>query len=220
MTTPIRILIADDHRLARDVFRLILHAAPAPAFEVIAEVDNGTDAVTTAAAYHPDIVLMDISLPGLNGIDATRQIISQQNAKVVVISMHHSRNIVLEALRAGASAYVLKDDSTMELLRALRLAQQGLCHISPRVTRLMVDHCLQHDSAIETSIYQLLSEREREVLRLLAEGQTAKQIARTLGLSGKTIETHRHRIMDRLHVESIADLTKYALREGLVTAGV
>lgn len=216
MSTPISVLLADDHRLARDAFRLLLSCVSGNGFKIVADVDNGQDAVTQCKVLRPDVALLDIEMGQLNGIEAARQIQELKHTKVVIVSMHNERNIILDALRAGAAAYLLKDDPAAELIRAVRLAQQGLCHVSPRVTRLLVDQCIHQESNGNNTVFSILSDREREVLRLLAEGQTAKQIAYKLNLSCKTIETHRHRIMERLRIHSVAELTKYALREGLV----
>jgi DNA-binding NarL/FixJ family response regulator len=211
---PVTILIADDHRLFRDGLRTLLEAQK-DVF-VIAETTDGTETVAAVAALKPDIVLMDISMAGLNGIEATRRIASTSAPpKIIMLSMHSDRRFVLESLKAGAVAYLLKDCAFEELLLAIKAVRENRMYLS----RLIGDSVIKDYVAIARSVpgsaFSILSAREREVLQLLAEGRTTKETAARLHVSVKTIETHRKQIMDKLDIHSVAELTKYAIREGL-----
>ncbi|HAR94521.1 MAG TPA: DNA-binding response regulator [Deltaproteobacteria bacterium] len=211
-----RVLLADDHRIIREGLRSLLQKQSD--MEVAEEAEDGITAVRLAEKLHPDIVIMDIGMPDLNGIEATRQIISRaKGIKVIALSMHSDKRFVLEMLKAGASGYLLKDCAFEELINAIRTVRSGQIYLSNRVTGVVVDECLHHRPTSDVSAYNLLTAREREVLQLLAEGNSTKSIAVSLNVSTKTIETHRQQIMEKLDLHSVAELTKYAIKEGLTS---
>ena len=211
----IRILLADDHTLMRKGLRSLLEKIED--FEVVAEAQNGRTTVHLAQELEPDIVIMDISMPDLNGIDATLQIIEKcPKSRVIGLSIHSDRRFVTQMLKAGASGYLLKDCAFEELEDAIRKAHDGQMYLSPKVAGTVVKDYVSRVSKSEASVYTLLSEREREVLQLLAEGKSTKEIAASLFVSVKTIETHRQNIMKKLGIYNIPDLVKYAIREGLI----
>ncbi|MDO9081463.1 MAG: response regulator transcription factor [Desulfuromonadales bacterium] len=212
----IRIIIADDHAIVRNGLRsLIEHELD---MEVIAEADNGRDAVRTALKLAPDVMIMDIAMPDLNGIDATRQIITAlPRIKIIALSMHADKRYVMEMLKAGASGYILKDNAYEELARAIRTALKNHTYLSPQVTETVIGDYVQLALAANGSAFSLLSLREREVLQLLAEGNSTAQIGDRLFISEKTVETYRQNIREKLDIRSIAELTKYAIREGLTS---
>jgi DNA-binding NarL/FixJ family response regulator len=212
----IRILLADDHKIIRDGLRSLLEKEPD--LEVIAEAGDGTTTVKLARKLKPEVVIMDITMPDLNGIEATRQIMAElPNVKVIALSMHSDRRFVVGMLKAGASGYLLKDCAFDELIHTVHTVVKNRTYLSPRITNIVVDDYLRQVSTTNSSVISVLTAREREVLQLLAEGKTTRQIADHLYLSVKTIETHRRQIMDKLDIHSIAELTKYALREGLTS---
>jgi DNA-binding NarL/FixJ family response regulator len=212
----IRILLADDHKIIREGLRSLLEKDPE--LEVIAEAGDGTTTVKLARKLKPEVVIMDITMPDLNGIEATRQIMAELlNVKVIALSMHSDRRFVVGMLKAGASGYLLKDCAFDELIHTVHTVVKNRTYLSPRITNIVVDDYLRHVSTTNSSVTSVLTAREREVLQLLAEGKTTKQIADHLYLSVKTIETHRRQIMVKLDIHSIAELTKYALREGLTS---
>jgi len=210
-------LIADDHRIMREGLRSLLERSGN--FECIAEADDGYQAVKLAIELHPDIVIMDIAMPNLNGIEATRQIKSElPEVEVVVLSMHATRNYVLQVLQAGASAYLLKDSAYEELSTALLAISRGGMYLSPAIAKTAALANLKAGpSGTVTGQAEHLTKRELQVLQLIAEGKSTKDIAARLDLSVKTVETHRKQIMDKLEIRSIAGLTKYCIREGLTT---
>ena len=209
----IRILLADDHKIMRDGLRSLLEKQSD--MEVVAEAENGRTTVQLAQKLLPDVVIMDIAMPDLNGIEATRQIIaSAPSVKVLALSMHSNRAFVTGMLSAGASGYLLKDSAFEELARAIRVIVMNQTYLGLGITEAVVKDYVRHLSATGPSVPHL-SPKEREVLQLLAEGMTTKQIASRLYVSVKTIETHRQKIMEKLDIHSIAKLTKYAIREGL-----
>jgi two-component system, NarL family, response regulator NreC len=212
-----RALIADDHKIMREGLRSLLEKTDN--FECIAEADDGYQAVKLAMELRPDIVIMDIAMPNLNGIEATRQIKSQlPEVEVVVLSMHATRNYVLQVLQAGASAYLLKDSAFEELSTALLAISRGGMYLSPAITKTAALASLKGaPSGGTTGQAEHLTKRELQVLQLIAEGKSTKDIAARLELSVKTVETHRKQIMDKLEIRSIAGLTKYCIREGLTT---
>jgi DNA-binding NarL/FixJ family response regulator len=212
----IRIMIADDHEIVRNGLRSLIEKELD--MEVIAEADNGRSAVRLALELAPDVVIMDIAMPELNGIEAARQIISAlPRIKVIALSMHADKRYVMEMLKAGASGYILKDNAYEELARAVRTALKNHPYLSPQVTETVIGDYVQFALAANGSAFSLLSAREREVLQLLAEGNSTAQIAECLGISVKTVETYRQHIIEKLDIRSVAELTKYAIREGLTS---
>jgi DNA-binding NarL/FixJ family response regulator len=210
------IVLADDHRMVREGLRSLLESEPD--MHVVAEAENGRRAVELAAELTPDVLVMDIGMPALNGIEATRQILGDRpGTKVVALSMHSDRRFVSEMLKAGASAYLLKAGAFEELINAIRTVVAQKVYLSPRIADVVVDDYVRHLPKAEPSAFASLTAREREVLQLLAEGKATKQAAAILRVSVKTVETHRRQIMEKLDLHSVAELTKYAIREGLTT---
>jgi DNA-binding NarL/FixJ family response regulator len=212
----IRILLADDHKIVRDGLQALI--AKEADMEVVAEGATGRDAVAQAASIRPDVAVLDISMPDLNGIEATRQILAHTpGARVIALSMHADRRFVMEMLRAGAVGYLLKDSAFEELARAIRAVAAGQIYLSPGITGVVVQDYLTPAAAGERGAYAALTGREREVLQLLAEGRSTKEAALRLHVSDKTIESHRRQIMIKSKVRSVAELTKYAIREGITS---
>lgn len=211
MTRPIKILVADDHAVVRQGFGRILEAAPN--LQVVGEASNGREAVQLAQELRPDLVLMDVSMPELNGVEATRRLKDQSpHVKVLVLSMHKDHVYVREVLRAGASGYLLKDCSEDELVQAVRTVANGEAYLSPGVSGAVLADYRKHVS----DPIDLLSSREREILQMLAEGKTNKEVAVTLNLSVHTVDAHRGRIMEKLDLHSIGELVRFAMRSGIV----
>ncbi|MFO0752330.1 MAG: response regulator transcription factor [Thermodesulfovibrionales bacterium] len=211
----LKVLLADDHKIVRDGLRTLLQKNSD--IEVIAEAEDGREAVQLVRKMAPEIVVMDIAMPDLNGIEAARQIMAEQpGIKVIALSMHSDKRFVMEMLKAGASAYLLKDCAFEELVLAIRAVMENKTYLSPGIAGVVVEDFI-HSRKEEPSVFSVLTDREREVLQLLAEGETTKEIASHLRVSIKTIETHRNRIMDKLGIHTIAELTKYAIREGLTS---
>jgi DNA-binding NarL/FixJ family response regulator len=207
----LRIIIADDHQIVREGLRSILQHDLN--LDVVGLAENGRTTIELARRLNPDIVIMDISMPDLNGMEAARRITEENPAiKVIALSMHSDQRFVSEMLKAGASAYLLKDCALDELERAIRFVKGGQIYISPTVAGSVVKDYVHHLSKEKSSI---LTSREREVLQLIAEGKSAKQIAYELAVSVKTIEGHRKHIMEKLDIYSVAELTKYAIRAGV-----
>ena len=212
----IKVLIADDHKIVRDGLRSLLEKQPG--MEVVAEAENGRKAVQLARENRPDVVIMDISMPDLNGVDATRQMIKAlPEVKVIALSMHSDRRYILGMFRAGASGYMLKDCAFEELATAINTAVADQPYLSPSIAGTVIEEYVHRIAQTESSAAVVLTPREREVLQLLAEGWSTKKIASHLYVSVKTVETHRRRIIDKLDIDSIAELTKYAIREGLTS---
>ncbi|HYA88685.1 MAG TPA: response regulator transcription factor [Nitrospirota bacterium] len=212
----IKILLADDHRLMREGLRALLEEQTD--MSVVGEADNGKSAVQLAAKLMPNIVIMDISMPGLNGIDATCQILSNcTTSKVIALSMHTERRTVLEMLNAGASGYLLKDCAFEEVIQAVRTVASNSTYLSPRITEIVIKDYVHRIPKNELSSLSGLTTREREVLQLLSEGKKTKEIAELLSVSIKTAESYRQQIMDKLNIHSIAELTKLAIREGITS---
>jgi len=214
----IRVLIADDHKIMLAGLRSLLEKQTD--IEVVGEADNGRKAVRMAQEKKPDVIVMDVSMPDLNGIEATKQIIeSLPETRVIALSMHSDKRFVMGMLRAGASGYLLKDCASQELANAIDQVARGKKYLSPEITGVVIDDFLLGRGSSEevATAASQLSPREREVLQLIAEGWSTKQIASHLYVSIKTIETHRRQIMKKLDLHSIADLTKYAIREGLTS---
>lgn len=213
----IRILIADNHTLFSQGLRSL--AETQPDFEVIGEVSDGREAVAQSRELRPDVVLMDVVMPGLNGLDATRQIRQEApTTRVLALSMHVDKRYVLGMLEAGASGYLAKDASFEEVARALRAVAAGHVYLAPNVAGLVVEDFTRRTSSPSSpSAPAALSPREREVLQLLAEGLAAGRIARQLHISVKTVETHRRNILAKLELDTVADLVRYAIREGITS---
>jgi DNA-binding NarL/FixJ family response regulator len=210
------LLLADDHRLFRDALRPLLHAQSH--LEVVGEAATGAETVSMALELRPSIVLMDISMPDLNGIEATRRILSEcPEIRIIMLSMHSDRRFITEALRAGARGYILKESAAEELIAAVNRVSRGEIYLTPGVSDMVVQDFVQMSSRQSGSAFTVLSSRERQVLQLLAEGRSTKEIATSLEVSVKTIETHRRQIMEKLDLHSVAELTKYAIREGLTS---
>jgi len=215
--TAIRVLIADDHVIVRDGVRLILEAQPDMA--VVGEASDGREAVKKAHALSPDVVLMDIAMPGMSGLEATAVIKKElPDVQVVVLTMHEDYQYFFAVLRAGASGYVLKGASSADLLASVRAAHEGGVYLHPTVAKnLVADYVKRMEPGEETARYGGLSERERQVLTLVAEGRTSQQIADELFLSISTVQTHRAHIMEKLKLQNRAELIRYALRKGLIS---
>jgi len=215
MTT--KIILADDHKLMREGLRGLLERQAD--LEVVGEVDDGRSAVRLASELHPDVVIMDIGMPALNGIEATRQIKSElPQTKIIGLSMHVNQRMVVEMLRAGASGYVSKLSAFEELARAVEAVIRGERYLSPSITGFVVDELLDAKGGSEPSVFTKLTSREREVLQLIAEGKSSKEIASALHISVRTVDVHRKNLMDKLEIDSVADLTRYAIREGMVSS--
>jgi DNA-binding NarL/FixJ family response regulator len=211
-----KIIIADDHKIMREGLKALIEKQPD--MEVAAEAQDGLEVTKLARKLMPQVIIMDIGMPEMNGIDATRQVISEnKEIKIIALSMHSDRRFVLEMLKAGASGYLLKDSAFEELVNAVHTVMSGQSYLSPRITDIVVKEYLYNQPKSESTVFNVLTVREREVLQLLAEGKSTKQIASTLNLSVKTVETHRQQIMDKLEIRTVAELTKYAIREGLTS---
>ncbi len=212
----IRIIIADDHKIVREGLRALLEKQPD--MQVLGEAENGRDTVAMVKELLPDIVLMDVSMSDMNGIEATRRITGEYpQVKVLALSMHSDRRFVMEMLKAGASGYLLKDNAFEELARAIRSVASNHTYLCPTIADLIIKDYMNLAAKEEGSVFSALTVREREVLQLIAEGKSTKEIASVLRVSTKTVETHRLQLMERLGIRSIAELTKYALREGLTS---
>ncbi len=207
----IRILLADDHALVRQGFRMILEAQPD--MEIVGQAGNGREAVELAEKLHPDVVVMDVAMPELNGTEATRRLAaSTPRTRVLALSMHKDSVYVREILRAGARGYLLKDSGDTDLVAAVRAIAKGEGYISPAVSDAVLTDYRKH----VTDPLDLLTGREREVLQSIAEGKTNKEIATSLNLSVYTVEAHRGRIMEKLNLHSTGELVRFALRNGLI----
>ncbi len=216
LARPTKILIVDDHVLVRAGIRALLEKLPG--IEVIAEASEGRAALESIRKDTPDIVLMDIAMPGLNGLEATRRIVRDSGkTRVIILSMHASEEYVWQALRAGACGYLLKGGSFVELGLAIESVWGGEIYLSPPISKQVITEYLQRTGA-ERRPSEVLTSRQREILQLIAEGKSTKQIALILKISVKTVETHRAHLMRRLGVSDVASLVRYAIRTGLVDA--
>jgi DNA-binding NarL/FixJ family response regulator len=214
-TGVLRILIADDHEIARQGIRTLLedHAG----WEVCAEAKDGREAVTFAGTLNPDVFLLDIGMPNLNGLDATRQILAMNpEARILILTVHDSEQIVREVLATGARGFLLKSDAGRDLVAAVEALENQRSFFTPKVAQMMLDGYLRPHDDGHLSTQHVLTPREREVIQLVAEGKTTKEIAIELSLSVKTAETHRTNLMRKLDLHSVADLTLYAVRNGIV----
>lgn len=210
----IRVVLADDHQIIRDGLRALVDQQDG--MHVVADAESGRRAVELADELRPQVVIMDVSMPDLNGIEATRRIVgATPTVKVVGLSMHRDKRFIVEMLKAGASGYLLKDCAFDELAQAIHTVMRGQIYLSPAISDVVVEDLVREPRQEASSAFSSLSGREREILQLLAEGKTTKQIALHCHISTKTVETHRHNIMDKLDKPSIAELTKYAIWEGL-----
>jgi len=209
----IGVLLVDDHAIMREGLRSLLERQPE--IEVIADTGDGRKALELVRELLPDVVIMDVTMPGLNGIEATRRITGEfPQVRVIALSIHSKRRYVADMLSAGAAGYILKECLFEELVQAIQAVTAGGRYLSPRITNIVISDYVKHLSTADSPIAALRS-REREVLQLLAEGKSTKQIALELHVSPKTIESSRRKIMEKLDIHSIAELTKYAVREGL-----
>jgi two-component system, NarL family, response regulator NreC len=214
---PVRILLADDHTVVRKGLRLLLESVQE--FQVIADAANGRDAVSFAEQHRPDVVVMDVAMPILNGIEAARQITGKlPSTAIVFLSMHGDESYVLRALKAGARAYLLKDSAEYDLIQAVKAVSEGKAFFSPAISKMLVEDYMRQmqERGVEDS-FELLTTREREVLQLLAEGKNNKDVAALLNLSLYTVETHRSNIFQKLNLHSQAELILYAIRKGVIS---
>ena len=215
----IKILLADDHKLMRDGLRVLIEEQPE--MEIIATAENGRAAVNLTRKHKPDVVIIDISMPDLNGIDATAQIINEfPQMKIIALSMHSDRQFVEGMLKAGACGYLLKDCAVVELVHAINSVLNNQVYLSPSIAGTVVKGFLNHIDEDGNETHEELTPREREVLQLIAEGLKTRKIADNLNVSIKTIETHRRKLMEKLKVDNIAGLTKIALKMGLTSLDI
>jgi two-component system, NarL family, response regulator NreC len=217
MSAPIHILLADDHAVMRTGLRLVLERQAD--FQVIGEASDGREAIALAQQHRPEVVVMDVTMPNLNGIEAARQIsTAQPDTSIVMLSMHSDEAYVLRALKAGARGYLLKESAESDLIAAIRAVHTGKAFFSPAVSRMLVEDYVRQlqDREIEDS-YELLTTREREILQLIAEGRSNKEIAGILNLSLYTVETHRGNMMEKLNLHTVPELILYAVRKGVIS---
>lgn len=212
----IKVILVDDHQIVRHGLHTLLELEPD--MKVVAEADNGRTALNLVQELAPDVVIMDISMPGLNGIEATRQIVSgSPRVKVIALSMHSDSSYVLNMLKAGASGYLLKDCALEELVKAVRTVVNNKTYLSPGISDIVIKDFIGGWAGTGASAFSVLTPREREVLQLITEGKTTNQIAECLCVSVKTVEAHRKQVMNKLGIHSVAELTKYAIRQGLTS---
>jgi DNA-binding NarL/FixJ family response regulator len=210
----IRVLLADDHALVRAGIRSLLERLDG--IEVVAEAGDGHETLRLAGVHHPDVVLMDIGMPGLNGLEAAGRLAKEgSSSRVLILSMHTSEEYVLKALRSGAAGYLIKASAASELEAAIRAVARGETYLSPSVSKYVVDQYVRRTAADDEPL-SALTPRQREILQMIAEGNTSKDIARKLELSHRTVETHRAQLMERLDVHDLAGLVLFAVRVGLV----
>ena len=214
--SPLRILIVDDHAVVRRGVRSLLESEEG--FEITGEATTGREAVEVARRLQPDVVVMDLSLPELNGLDATRQILKDSpRTEILVLTMHHSEELARDVLQAGARGYVLKSDADQSLIAAVKSLREHKPFLSSRVTEFVLDDYLRRTDALEEALsHETVTAREREIIQLLAEGKSNKEAASTLGISVKTIEAHRANIMRKLRLRSVSELVRYAIRNKIV----
>jgi len=214
--STVRIVLADDHTVMRNGLRLLLERQPH--LQVVGEAADGRQAVMLSESANPDVVIMDIGMPNLNGIEAARQIVNNNpRTAIAILSMHADESYVIRALKAGARAYLLKDSAEADLLAAVRALTEGKSFFSPAISKILVeDYMRQLESRGAEDTYELLTNREREILQLLAEGRTNKEVANMLNLSLYTVETHRTHILQKLNLHSVPELILYAVRKGII----
>lgn len=216
MTIPI--LLVDDHQMMREGLAALLREQPD--IDLLAQACDGREALALVKELHPRVVVMDITMPGMNGVEATRQILAARpDTRVIGLSIHGERHFVAEMFKAGAVGYLMKMGAFEELVNAVRAVDAGQTYLSPSVAGEVMKDYAGRLPAGEVSALDVLSEREREVLQLLAEGKTSKEIGHALHVSSKTIDTHRRQIMEKLNLHSLPELTKFAIREGLTPLG-
>src|ERR1700719_3650385 len=217
MSSTIRILLADDHTVMRSGLRLLLERQPN--LSVVGEAADGREAVTLAAEHNPDVVVMDIAMPHLNGVEAARQIVNHNpKTAVAILSMHSDESYVIRSLKAGARAYLLKDSAEADLIEAIGAISAGKSFFSPAVRKILKeDYMRQLDEMGAEDTYELLTNREREVLQRGAEGKSNKDVANMLNLSLYTVETHRSNILSKLNLHSVPELILYAVRKGVIS---
>jgi DNA-binding NarL/FixJ family response regulator len=215
----IKILLADDHAIVRDGLRRSLQQEED--MEVVGQAKDGLATIQLTRELSPDIVLMDISMPDVNGMDTCREITRDfPNVKVIGLSMHSAKRFVSEMFKAGACGYLPKNCEYEELTNAIRQVMSGKTYLSPTITDVVVDNFVRVSAEENNSVFFTLTKRERQVLQLMAEGKTTKQIGQSLHISPKTVEAHRLRVMEKLNINNVAQLTKYAIQEGLTSAEV
>ncbi|HKL32308.1 MAG TPA: response regulator transcription factor [Tangfeifania sp.] len=208
----LKIMIVDDHKILRDGLRNMIEKYPN--FKVVGEATDGREALKLSQSLKPDVVIMDVAMEGLNGVEATQQIVQQSpEIKIIGLSMHSNKRFILGMFKAGAYGYLLKDSDSSELIEAIKKVAQNKKYISQRISGAIVDELISPTSREEAE----LSQREKEILQLIAEGKSSKEIAEILFLSSKTVDSHRKNIMDKLELYNIPDLTKYAIKTGLTT---
>ena len=211
----IRVILAEDHTIVRKGLSALL--ADEAGIEVLAEAEDGSEAVRLVEELHPDVVLMDLSMPVLNGLEATRQIKQRApKVKVLVLTRHTDEEYVFQILRAGASGYVVKQAAPAELVSAIHSVFQGDSFLSPVISRMVIDEYIQKAEAMVKDSYEQLTDRERGILQLIAEGRSSREIAELWQVSEKTVGTHRTHLMEKLNLHNIAELTRYALRKGVI----
>lgn len=212
----LRILLADDHTVMRTGLRALLERQPN--LEIVGETENGRDTIQLTASLRPDVVVMDVGMPVLNGIEATKRIVAEHpTTAVVILSMHADESYVMRALKAGARGYLLKDSAPADLLAAIQAVTQNKSFFSPKVSRILSEdyvRVLKQKGAVDS--YDLLTSREREILQLLAEGKANKEVASALSISPYTVETHRSHILEKLNLHNPAELILYAVRKGII----
>jgi DNA-binding NarL/FixJ family response regulator len=214
---PLRVMVVDDHTLVRAGIRMLLSTIAN--VEVVAEASDGSEAVAEIARHHPDVVLMDLSMKEVGGLEATARIKAEHpDTRILILSMHANEEYVLQALRAGASGYLLKEAATAELEIALGAVSNGEIYLSPPVSRAVVDGYINRTAGGEPGAEDGLTPRQRQILQLIAQGLGTKEIAYKLDVSVKTVETHRVMLMERLDIRDVAGLTRYAIRQWLISA--
>jgi len=214
MTT--RLLLADDHQIMREGLKSML--AKEPGLKVVAEAENGYQTLEMAREHRPDVIIMDVAMPDMNGIETTRALLAENLAsRIIGLSMHSDHHFVTEMLKAGASGYILKQSAFEELVSAIAAVMAGKTFLSSSIVDVVVQNYVHQLSESDSPAYSQLTNRERQVLQLLAEGRSTKDIAYALNLSVKTVETHRSKIMNKLGIQSLAGLIKFAIREGLTS---